>query len=86
MSVKLINVSASIPSGSYSSPQEVHLRADVHDAAIYYTTDGSEPSLFSTRYGSPINISKSTTIKYCSNDEYGNTSLASFTQTYIIEN
>ena len=47
------------PAGSYMSPQLIALADSTSGAAIYYTTDGSVPTQFSTRYTSPIGLSGS---------------------------
>jgi len=42
---------------------ELNLVAADDETIIYYTTDGSEPSIYSTVYSAPILISKSMTVK-----------------------
>jgi len=49
--------------GSYSSAQSITLATTTSGAAIYYTTDGSTPTVSSVLYSSPINVSSSKTIK-----------------------
>jgi hypothetical protein len=49
--------------GAYTSAQNVTLSDATTGATIYYTTDGSVPSLLSTFYSFPINVPSSTTIK-----------------------
>lgn len=49
--------------GTYSSSQAVTLSDSDASAAIYYTTDGSTPSSYSIRYGAPIVVSTSETIR-----------------------
>jgi hypothetical protein len=62
---------------TYSSAQSVTLICDDFDGsgcfAIYYTTDGSAPSLLSSVYSSAIDITVATTIKYFAVDNDGNT-------------
>ncbi|MEI9978450.1 MAG: chitobiase/beta-hexosaminidase C-terminal domain-containing protein [Edaphobacter sp.] len=49
--------------GTYSSAQQVILSDTTPSAVIYYTTDGSTPSISSSVYSSPINVSASETLK-----------------------
>lgn len=58
-----INVTASVPSGSYASVQSVALSCKDAGATIYYTTDGSEPTTDSSVYSKPILVDKTMTIK-----------------------
>ena len=51
------------PGGSYPSPQNVIISCATSGATIHYTTDDSEPTVFSSLYSSPITVSQSTTIK-----------------------
>lgn len=54
----------SLPTGTYSGPQEVSLTvSNPADAAIYYTLDGSEPTTESTLYTGPITITESCVLK-----------------------
>ncbi|TLX82724.1 MAG: hypothetical protein E6K98_05570, partial [Thaumarchaeota archaeon] len=67
-------VSASPVSGTYTSAQSVTLTAS-EPSTIYYTTDGSTPTISSTSGPSPvsgISISTSTTLKYFAKDTAGN--------------
>ena len=54
---------ANLVPGLYYEPQTVNLVSIVNGANIYYTTNGSEPTLTSTRYASPIRLTQSTVIK-----------------------
>ena len=50
-------------SGSFKKAQNVTITCSNNGAAIYYTTDGSEPTTSSKLYSTPIAILQSTTIK-----------------------
>lgn len=54
---------ASVAAGRYSAAQSVALSSLTDGAAIYYTTDGTEPTEESTRYSEPIQVSTNTTLK-----------------------
>ena len=49
-------------SGTYSSAQKVTISSTTPGAAIYYTTDGSTPTVNSQQYSVPITVSNSETI------------------------
>lgn len=49
--------------GTYSGPQSVTIGEAVDGATIYYTTDGTTPTKFSSVYASPINVSTKETVK-----------------------
>lgn len=53
----------SIAGGTYYDIQSLELSCAVPGAQIYYTLDGSVPSLSSTLYSSPISITQSITVK-----------------------
>lgn len=60
------------PGGVFGTPQTVSLRA-VRPATIFYTTDGSEPTpAAATRYHQPFTLQQSTTLRFFSEDAYGN--------------
>lgn len=78
---------ASPPGGSYSSTQLIALTcadSGTGCAATYYTTDGTTPNASSILYGGPISIGKSTTLKFFSKDNAGNTEAVQ-TRTYVID-
>jgi len=51
------------PSKTFKKPFDITLGCSEKDAAIFYTSDGSTPTLNSTPYSGPITISTNTTIK-----------------------
>jgi sugar lactone lactonase YvrE len=52
----------SVAAGAYATPQSVTITDTTAGATIYYTTDGSTPSLASTAYTGPISVSSAETI------------------------
>ena len=54
--------SFSLSSGTYASSQTVSISSSTPGAKIYYTLDGSVPSLASMLYTGPISVSKTTTL------------------------
>lgn len=52
-----------IAEGNYNSPQSISISTATTGATIYYTTDGTAPTISSAVYSTPINISATTTIK-----------------------
>ena len=59
----VMDITSSISGGSYSESQTVQLTCDTDKADIYYTINGSEPTMNSTKYTAPILISKSSILK-----------------------
>ncbi|MEI8364413.1 MAG: chitobiase/beta-hexosaminidase C-terminal domain-containing protein [archaeon] len=51
--------------GTYVAPQTVELSSATFEAKIYYTTDGTDPSMFNgiIYVGTPIDINETTTLK-----------------------
>lgn len=75
-------VTASPAGGTYDSAQSVTLTAN-ETATIYYTTDGSTPTVASPVYSGPIPVNANTTLRYYAVDSAGNAS-AVVSQNYII--
>lgn len=74
---------ASLPSGTYRGVQSVTLSTSLEGADIYYSTDGSMPTLDSEKYTTPIPIDTSMTLKaMAAKSGYANSSVVSYT--YII--
>ena len=59
------------PGGAYGTAQAVALITE-RPATVYYTIDGSEPTLASPRYTQPLTLAQSTTLRFFSVDAYGN--------------
>jgi len=55
--------SFSVPGGNYLTAFDLEITCDTPDAAIYYTTDGSDPDQSSNLYSGAININTSTEVK-----------------------
>jgi len=53
----------SLPAGTYNTAQTVSLYEATAGSTIYYTTDGSAPSVASQRYSGPIAINASTVVE-----------------------
>ncbi len=81
------NTTVSPPGGTYNIPQSVTLTCSDGTGSgcdkIYYTTDGTTPTILSPVYSSPINISVTTTLKYFARDLAGNSETVK-TETYTI--
>lgn len=75
-------ITASPVAGTFSSTQSVTLTSD-EVSTIYYTTDGSTPTISSSVYSTPLSISATTTLKYFGKDTAGNSSGVQ-TQVYTI--
>ena len=54
---------ASVEEGTYNKSQKVALSSEIYGAEIYYTIDGSEPTVESNKYTGEIRIFKTTTLK-----------------------
>lgn len=76
------------PDGQYGTAQTVALVTE-RPATIYYTQDGTEPSLRSQRYTQPFTLDQTATVRFFSVDPYGNqesTQQATFTITPEVPN
>lgn len=49
--------------GFYSSSLKVDLTSNINEAAIYFTTDGSNPNKYSKKFKEPFEINKTTVIR-----------------------
>lgn len=54
---------ASLESGRYTGTKSVTLTTSTKDATIYYTTDGTTPTVNSTKYTKAVSVSKTQTLK-----------------------
>ncbi|MDH3976007.1 MAG: chitobiase/beta-hexosaminidase C-terminal domain-containing protein, partial [Deltaproteobacteria bacterium] len=81
-------VMASIPGSVYESPQIVSLNCDDLDgsgcATIYYTTDGSVPTIDFTVYTGSIDVLTDMTLRFFAVDNAGNTG-PELSENYIID-
>lgn len=66
--------------GTYYEPITVTMTCSNNDAAIYYTTDGSEPTTGSTRYTEPFVLDTDATVKAIAalDDEVSNVATAAY--------
>jgi N-acetylneuraminic acid mutarotase len=53
----------SVPGGTYTSAQTVTISDATSGSSIYYTTDGTTPTLSSSVYSTPITVSSSETVQ-----------------------
>ena len=81
-----LTVVANPKSGLHNAPISVSLTASEPGADIYYTTDGNQPTTFSTNYSGPITISETTTLKFMAVDQGGAVVQSQvFMETYLID-
>jgi hypothetical protein len=71
--------------GTYASTQSVSIADSTSGATIYYTTDGSTPTINSTQYTGPITVSTSQTLNSIATASgYTSSSVASATYTISV--
>ena len=68
--------------GNYATPISVELTANIEESSIYYTLDGSTPTILSTKYTEPINIFKNTTLKAMCVYKGSSTSVTTYSYTF----
>ncbi len=73
----------SVTGGIFREPQVVTFTTD-EPATVYYTTDGSDPTVSGIVYSEPITIDNTTALKYYAVDGAGNASAVE-TQNYVID-
>lgn len=69
--------------GTYKNSVSVELKSN-KTGATYYTTDGTEPTIQSTKYIQPLILTENTTLKFFTIDNDGNSESVQ-TETYIIK-
>ncbi len=70
---RLLPTAAASPGGGvFSAPTLVTLQSNFGGSTIYYTTDGTDPTILSPVYAGPIAINSNTTLKFMARDTYGN--------------
>ncbi len=74
----------SIAGGLYADSVSLTITVDQDDAVIYYTTDGSEPGLFSPVYTETLTIDKTTVVRAVSHKK-GYLPSPVVTHTYILD-
>lgn len=72
----------SAPGGLFTSSQNVSISSDTAGASIYYTTDGSSPTIADSLYTAPISVAATMTIKAIAvMANYSNSAIVSATYT-----
>ena len=67
----------SVEGGTYLTPQTVSISTTTPDATIHYTTDGTDPTVSSAVYSTPIEVASSMTLKAMAVAEnYNNSAIA----------
>lgn len=87
---KINQPSYSVNEGTYTAPITVEInKPDGTDISIYYTIDGTDPTVTATKYTSPIVLATNTTLKSIAVDKNGSSSeikSAGYTISFPIEN
>lgn len=79
-------VTVSIPSSTVPEGTKISLTTNTEGASIYFTTDGTDPTISSMKYEAPIVIDKDMTIKAIAvKDGLVSSQISSFTYTVISE-
>ena len=74
----------SAPGGLFTSSQNVSISSDTAGASIYYTTDGSSPTIADSLYTAPISVAATMTIKAIAvMANYSNSAIVSATYTKL---
>ncbi|OEC85939.1 MULTISPECIES: chitobiase/beta-hexosaminidase C-terminal domain-containing protein [Methanobacterium] len=81
--IQIPTVKASRSGGYFNTAKNVTLTMD-KPGIIYYTINGSTPTITSTKYNAIITITHTTTLKYMAVDNNGHKSCV-YTQTYILD-
>jgi Chitobiase/beta-hexosaminidase C-terminal domain/NHL repeat len=76
---------ASLASGTFASIQSVTLTCNDPKATVYYTTDGTQPTVSSAKYTGPLAITKTSTLQFFAMDLAGNPEAVK-SQSYTIIN
>ena len=63
LGVKPAKVTSDKPSGDFDRAIDVTLETVTKNAVIYYTTDGSDPTVYGREYISPVPLAKDTTLR-----------------------
>jgi len=71
---------------SFKDNKSVRIEAPTKGSKIYFTTDGSAPSISSNRYRNPVRVDKSMTLKAVAIDENGKSSKVSTARYQKMEN
>ena len=86
VSTKVKTPTFSPASGIYTAPLSVIISNETEGAAIFYTTDGSEPTASSTPYTTPISVSTTTVVKAIATKAgLDNSTVATATYTFPVD-
>ena len=83
LAIKIATPTALPAGGTYASTQSVTLSSSTTGADIFYTLDGSQPSISSTKYTIPISVTDTATLKSIAVKD-GMTDSEIFSSSYII--